>query len=523
VKNTTLAQFSPDKPKRLLLNCRENQEFKRKHQSFTSLSSKKTIAMNNSIAQVCCVAAAVGAAAALYHSRTAQRQIEEHALSGQGDAASIEASSSVMKNPHLVQNILDFVGPGQHLYVSTINFLVHECHSTVQAIKCPVYRDGALTDIVVGPQMTQFSEMCRSQSRLMLAVRCGLQLGPHASVLRCVAEDLLAACSNGYRHKLAMREEKLSKHGVALGRYADKALLTFAYKQLGLPCFSACIIMGAVMSGDLEKLQWLYLVGYAAMLSESSILAARYGHTNILERFYDIKFSIHVDTSREAALQGHLDVLQLLHAHGHVWHSETCKAAVEGGHMDVLLWLVEHGCTYHVNGIIVQAARYGHIDILDWLLLQQGSRLDVDMMHAAAANGQLLMCQHLRSKGCDWDINVCAAAARYGHVSVLQYVREHGCPTSDWGCTIAACMGGSVAVLEYILNSGMALVQDVTEMMWIAGAHNNLTAVQWLKQQGAEWPAAFTQTQGNGFKTEWSGEVLTWAIANGCTAPMTIL
>eukprot|EP00953_Heterococcus_sp_UTEX-ZZ885_P021402 11940-Heterococcus_DN1.PRE.2 len=79
---------------------------------------------------ICCIAALAGVAA-LYLDRKAG--LGEHALSCEGSAASSTetgASNNVMNNPYLVQSILDFVGPGQHLYISTISKLVRQCYDT---------------------------------------------------------------------------------------------------------------------------------------------------------------------------------------------------------------------------------------------------------------------------------------------------------------------------------------------------------------------------------------------------------
>jgi hypothetical protein len=271
----------------------------------------------------------------------------------------------VMNNAYLVQTILDFVGPGQHLYISTISKLVRLCYGTVQAIKCPVYRGGTLIDIIVGPQMTQFSELCRSESRLVLAVRHGVQIAPHDmnwSSLRCMANDLLAICSSGYQSKLSAADaaDPQWQQKVSLGRYADKALLTFAYNHLELSFFSYFITLGAVMSGDLDKLQWLCTVENVSLCPESSFMAARYGHTNILKWFYHIKFPFHERTCCEAAFQGRLDVLRLLHAEGHEWHEDTHIFAFQGGHLDVVQWLGQHGCAYDTATVTRLAAYFGH-------------------------------------------------------------------------------------------------------------------------------------------------------------------
>jgi hypothetical protein len=45
-------------------------------------------------------------------------------------------------------------------------------------------------------------------------------------------------------------------------------------------------------------------------------------------------------------------------------------------------------------------------------------------------------------------------------------------------------------MLRYLQQEGIVFtVERLTEMLLHAGAHNKLAAVQWLRQQGAEWPA----------------------------------
>jgi hypothetical protein len=258
---------------------------------------------------------------------------------------------NVMTDPCLLQSILDFVGPGQHLYVSTVSKLVRECYGNVQAIELLECRpsNGAMKYVVTS-QTTQYSEMCRSKSRLLLAVQCGVQqqFSSQGLKLQRTPGFLLAPCSSASRGKLevAAAGDPQWLQKVSLGRYADKALLTFANNQLlvGQLFAAGFATLGAVIAGDLEKLQWLFLEKKATLCHESSMFAARYGHTNILKWLYEIKFPIHAASSREAALFGHLDVLQLLHANGHEWHADTCKAAVHSGRLTVLQWLYEHEC-----------------------------------------------------------------------------------------------------------------------------------------------------------------------------------
>jgi hypothetical protein len=349
----------------------------------------------------------------------------------------------------------------------------------------------------------------------MLAVECGVQFTPQRSTpLRRAAHVLLAACSSSsYKNKLATAaiDDPLKMGKLLLGEHADKALLAFAYGNLGIPFYSPYVTLGAIMSGDLEKLQWL--ASRAAMCAESSAIAARYGRTNILKWLCEIKFPIIEGTCGEAAFYGHLGVLQLLYTKDHKWHEKCGLVAVAGGHLAVVQWLSEHGCAYDITAMTLQAAYYGHVQLLDWLLTQDGAQLSVDVMEAAAAGGQLLMCQHLRSIGCAWDASVCSVAA----LNVLRYLREHGCPTSD-GICISAGQGGSVQVIQYLVEQGVVHErEDMMYMLLLAGAHGHLAAVQWLIQPGVEWPPKLSVNEDT--LLQWSGEVLAWARANGCTAP----
>jgi hypothetical protein len=235
---------------------------------------------------------------------------------------------------------------------------------------------------------------------------------------------------------------------------------------------------------------------------------------------------MHARTCCEAAFQGRLPVLRLLHALGHKWHTKACDSAVEGGHLEVLQWLGEHGCAYKVTAMMRKAATYGHVHILDWLLLQRGGRLGADMMHAAAQGGQLLMCQYLRSIGCGWNAQVCDVAASNGHLSVLQYLREHGCPWSSNYVAMVSARSGSIYTMVYVLqhtvlqNDNLNVI--LTDMLRTAGAHGHLAAAKWLRhERGARWPAvlsAWTGIAGDTKHVQWSGEVLAWARANGCTS-----
>jgi hypothetical protein len=79
----------------------------------------------------------------------------------------------------------------------------------------------------------------------------------------------------------------------------------------------------------------------------------------------------------------------------------------------------------------------------------------------------------------------------------------------------SAAQGGSIAVMQCLQQQGVvSSAAQLTRMLQITGAHKHVHAAQWLRQQGAEWPAVL----GEG-KSSWTGDTLAWARAEGCTSP----
>eukprot|EP00953_Heterococcus_sp_UTEX-ZZ885_P039251 20122-Heterococcus_DN1.PRE.3 len=134
----------------------------------------------------------------------------------------------------------------------------------------------------------------------------------------------------------------------------------------------------------------------------------------------------------------------------------------------------------------------------------------------AADRGRLTMCKYLHSEGCPWDTAAPHWAAYSGHVDTLRWLHEQNCPWSTAGVAAQAGTGGSIEAMRYVLHeAALATPELLTEMLNAAGAHEQLEAAQWLRQQGAEWPRVL-QHEG----TLWNDECLPWARQQGCTAPL---
>jgi ankyrin repeat protein len=149
-------------------------------------------------------------------------------------------------------------------------------------------------------------------------------------------------------------------------------------------------------------------------------------------------------------------------------------------------------------------------------------QIDAEVLSWAAGAGHIAMCQYLLSIGCDWHSSACKSAAGHGQLDTLRWLQENGCPwiVSDV-CMIAAAYGFS-DIFDYIIEQGEMLNAELlTNALSTADAGNNLQAVQWLRQRGAQWPAVLMDDRFY-HGVQWSGESLARALAEGCTSPVTL-
>jgi hypothetical protein len=153
--------------------------------------------------------------------------------------------------------------------------------------------------------------------------------------------------------------------------------------------------------------------------------------------------------------------------------------------------------------------------LLKLLHTDQGVQFPADVSGYAAGHGRMDMLQWLHEVGCAFSEHVVNVAAASNNAAMLQWLLEQGCPRDENElCAIAACYGHT-SILSCLQQRGLLPApQYLSPVLQPAGAHDQLTAAQWLRQRGAEWPAI--RHDGD---TPWQGEVLAWARAEGCTAP----
>jgi hypothetical protein len=102
-------------------------------------------------------------------------------------------------------------------------------------------------------------------------------------------------------------------------------------------------------------------------------------------------------------------------------------------------------------------------------------------------------------------------------LAAVRWLIDSGCPWDHRRSGIAATQApAGTELLRYLLAKGAVWsAADLADMLHAAGFHHRLDISQWLRQQGAQWPAVLRYEN-----RPWPAAAVEWARAEGCTAPL---
>jgi hypothetical protein len=262
-----------------------------------------------------------------------------------------------------------------------------------------------------------------------------------------------------------------------------------------------------------SRVQLAYKTGLTLSLEACQRAAGEHADVATLTAAHTLGMEYTAIAVNSAAHFNKLAEVQFLYSQGCPWPLQLLEEAASSGRFELLRWCYEHGCPWHVAALgPYYAAESGNVELMSWVLQQSGTKLDEDVMSAAASEGHTAMCQYLHAQQCPWDTCSVGNAAFHGHIDLLRWLVDNGCPFYARFLCVSAARGGSVAVLAYMQQQGMLTsVAVLTDMLNFAARYNNLAAAKWLRERGAEWPTKIKRN------CPWSNEVLEWARTEGCT------
>ena len=266
--------------------------------------------------------------------------------------------------------------------------------------------------------------------------------------------------------------------------------------------------------------------------------------------------------SQGAARNGHISFLRELRTRGCLWTERTCTSAAEGGQLRTLKWLTDpysddrpgEPCPWDTRSVANGAARYGHVNILEWLLdletgetsrftahflatlvdfAAPGGHLQVAKWAAtvytnqghssmesfpwygttprdAAREGHTQFVLWTMSNGCLIGADTLSAAAMNGHIDLIQifFARLDPCPWDEATCQ-AAARGGHLECLRYAHINGCAWDEETCR---IAARSGHLQCLRYAHKNGCPWDKATCHGAARGGHLE----CLQYAHENGC-------
>jgi hypothetical protein len=398
-----------------------------------------------------------------------------------------------LNQAEVLLQVLCSVGPGEWAFVALVAKAWRQAYLLVPAQEM-VGRTlaGRKSPFLCVPQCTLFSAAVVSQARM-----------------RILQKD---------RWRLASRHLQR-----AIGHWGSKAVISSS-KAHGMP-MSEWVCIGALHSCHSCRLEEFVKQGCPLPVDASKVAAA-FGSTSILSWLQQRGVDLSAHLFDTAAYNGHWHVIEYLCNQGLQWSFEAANGAARGGHLQLLKILHSKDCPFDRFLKAWHAARSGSIAVLQYLRQDTQALFSKHTIYHAVCGGHIAVLAYLRSEGVPWGLSACEGAPKHNHLDTLVWLCEHLCLYQHWSVMRHAAEGGSVSALAYIhqrptehaLNAA-EYAPRMSRLLNVAGTNNQLAAAQWLRAQGAEWPAFLKyQYQSKRGLRYWEGSTLAWARSVGCTS-----
>jgi Ankyrin repeats (3 copies) len=481
----------------------------------------------------------------------------------------VASATSPVDDSGILLQVLTFLGPGHHLFISAVSKAWRESYKRVASVQMAAVTEYDYQE-AVSKTITSHSTLCSavfaSVSRVRLAHECGLTFG--SIICQRIAGRVADVATLRAAHELGLQLCDEVLIGAAEAQAASVPNLQWLHTEQGCSWLPESLCDYAARAGSLDTLRWSrdhgceftasackgaavgahvhvlqfvrgeFLRGKGCKWDETACsAAAKHDHLRTLKWLHergcpwhaaricgDAAASGSIEMLRylkqqgceyntnilyAAAVHGRLAVCQFLVAEQCPYDARACSLAAAAGHLETVRFLHESGCPWKHDTICAEAAESGNIELLQYLK-QAGCVFSAYAMRIAAERGDLRMCQYLRAEQCPWDKRACKRAAYNGHVGTLHWLHEQGCPWSSREVFLTAASCGHLPVILYVQSVRPALsAARLLRVLNVAGTSSRLAVAKWARQQGAEWPAVLV---------DWSRAAVHWARAEGCTS-----
>ena len=146
------------------------------------------------------------------------------------------------------------------------------------------------------------------------------------------------------------------------------------------------------------------------------------------------------------------------------------------------------GGAVYEGDLVNYAAFQGSVEILRWLVEEKGWELNWATGVQAGVGGSVEVLEYLVDWGYEFDEGACHGAARGGHLEALKHLRglDSPCPWNSETCLLAA-RGGNLDVLKYVRRQDPPCPWDEFTC-WEAAWEGHLDVLKWLRSQDPPCP-----------------------------------
>lgn len=130
-----------------------------------------------------------------------------------------------------------------------------------------------------------------------------------------------------------------------------------------------------------------------------------------------------------AAKVGNILMLQWMFENGYRCESRVASYAAKGNQLETLKWITNE--VDIDSSAMTHAAKKGHIDIIEFLIVEKKCKIRKDVCYHAAANGHFNVVKYLHSVNPNALSGVCVGAAKSGNVNILNFAYENGYVIDD--------------------------------------------------------------------------------------------
>eukprot|EP00126_Sphaerothecum_destruens_P001856 Sdes_comp15286_c0_seq1m4135 len=184
--------------------------------------------------------------------------------------------------------------------------------------------------------------------------------------------------------------------------------------------------------------------------------------------------------------RGHMEMLQFLLMEMKVKSSVyVMDNAAAHGHLSILVWLHFHGKEKCTSDAIDRAAEGGHIHVVRWLLAHRKEGYTADAVNLAAANGfldiiKLLFENKFRAVSSFCTEYAIDSASANGHLEIVKWLTQN----STCGCTIGAMNGaaasGHINILDFLFHHGPQGTNCSKQALILATQNGHIDVIDWV-------------------------------------------